>query len=69
MKLLALKGNKESPISDPSVDEERVQEDMAVEQWKGRNLTEFSSVRLSTGCSTYALCFSSLFQPEREGKN
>lgn len=29
MKLLALKGNKESPMSDPSVDEERVQEDVA----------------------------------------
>lgn len=43
-----MKRNKESSMSAPSMDEERVQEDTIVEQWKERSLREFSSARLSS---------------------
>lgn len=48
MELLATKRNKESSMSAPSTDEERVQGDTIVEQWKERSLREFSSARLSS---------------------
>ena len=49
------------------MDEERVQEDSVVQQWKGGNLREFSSARLRSVQPT--IVFSSdLSQQEREGK-
>lgn len=73
MELLAIKRNKESPVSVPSMNKERVQEDTVVEKWKERNLMEFSSARLSSDQfslhTVFFFCFLNKIGREKNNKN